>query len=69
MGKLLTIKPDIQWPWGQPFHVHDGFNGKNRGEWYYRDDLYGIVRGPFKSRHYAQLALDFERTNGPDAVA
>lgn len=68
MGKLLTIKTDMVWPWGVPFRVRDEFNGKHRGEWFYRDDLYGRIRGPFRNQSQAQLALDVERAHGPDAA-
>ena len=62
MGKLLKIKTNMVWPWGVVFRIPDTFNGPKRGEWFYRHDHTGEVRGPFKHQSQAQLSLDLERS-------
>lgn len=64
MGKLLKMRPKMVWPWGSVFRVQDDQN-PDRGEWYFRDDWYGDIHGPYRHHSQAQLALDLMRSNPP----
>jgi hypothetical protein len=56
MGKLLHIKPKMQWPLGQVFQVKDEFNGHQRGTYYFRN-VNGDCVGPFQHFLGAQHKL------------
>lgn len=56
MGRLLTIKTNMQWPLGQVFEIPDQYNGHQRGTFYYRN-AHGECCGPFHNYDAAQWDL------------
>lgn len=60
MGKLLRINPELHFPWGTAFQVHDEFNGPRRGTWYYRSPFSGQLRGPYENRDAAEFYMEKE---------
>lgn len=57
MGVLLRIDPLLHFPIGYPFEVPDAYNGKERGTWYYRSPVTGVLRGPFASMPIAGVTM------------
>lgn len=57
MGELLRINPPLSFPIGEVFRVPDTFNGKERGEFYFRSPFTHNLHGPFHDRLAARTAL------------
>lgn len=60
MGKLLQMNPELHFPWGRPFQVHDEYNGHQRGTWYFRSRSTGVLNGPFRNFDEAEHVMDRE---------
>lgn len=52
---LLHIRPELHFPIGFVFEVKDGFNGHQRGTWYFRSIYNDKLNGPFKHEAEAEF--------------
>jgi hypothetical protein len=57
MGTLLQIRPTLRFKRGEVFEVPDEYNGHQRGTFYFRDESYGALHGPFLTFDEAEYEL------------
>jgi hypothetical protein len=57
MGELLQIRPALHFKRGVVFEVPDMYNGHQRGTFYFRDDSYGALHGPYLTLDEAEHEL------------